>query len=68
MKIRRYNREYIKIRKINDGVVRMVDTNRYCSIEESIRESLKQMQLMKNGVIAKKSWKDFCSEMESEEE
>lgn len=61
--IRRYTREYLKVEKLGDGNME----ERYCSIEESLRESLKQMQLMKKGVIPKKTWKEFCLEVEEEQ-
>ena len=46
----------------------MENVNRYCSIEDSLKASLQQMQLIKSGSIPKKSWKDFCLEIEKEED
>jgi type I site-specific restriction-modification system R (restriction) subunit len=36
---------------------------RYCTIEASIKESLKQVKLIRNGKLPKKSWDDFVEEM-----
>lgn len=44
----------------------MGDNDRYCSVEESLKTSLNQIQLIKNGGISKKSWKEFCSEIDKE--
>lgn len=44
----------------------MENVNRYCSIEESLETSLQQMQLIKSGSIPKKSWKEFCLEIDKE--
>lgn len=63
MIIKKYKRKYISFRKIicNNGVDNM--ENRYCSVEESLEVSLKQMQLIKNKELPKKTWKDLCSEL-----
>lgn len=45
----------------------MENTNRYCGIEESLETSLQQIQLIKSGNIPKKSWKDFCLEIQKED-
>lgn len=45
----------------------MGDNDRYCSVEESLKVSLKQIHLIKNGSIYKKSWKEFCSEIDKED-
>lgn len=38
--------------------------DRYCTVEESLRESLKQMKLMREGKIPKRSWDDFRKAMD----
>lgn len=40
---------------------------RYCTVAESLKESLKQMQLMRTGKLPKKSWKDFKAELNRKE-
>lgn len=69
MNIKRYDKKYIRIRILqNNEVNNMENVNRYCSIEDSLKASLQQMQLIKSGSIPKKSWKDFCLEIEKEED
>lgn len=69
MNIKRYDKKYIRIRILqNNEVNNMENANRYCSIEDSLKASLQQMQLIKSGSIPKKSWKDFCLEIEKEED
>lgn len=55
----------IKGKKEVDG---MMGNERYCSIEESLKESLKQIKAIKNGDLAKKTWQDFCAEINEEKE
>lgn len=45
----------------------MKNINRYCGIEESLETSLQQIQLIKSGNIPKKSWKEFCLEIDKED-
>ncbi|MCM1049051.1 MAG: hypothetical protein NC433_11590 [Clostridiales bacterium] len=40
---------------------------RYCTIQESIIESFKEVQLMREGKLPKKSWRDFMNEHRSQE-
>lgn len=44
----------------------MGDNDRYCLVEESLKTSLEQIQSIKNSSISKKSWKEFCSEVDKE--
>ena len=37
---------------------------RYCTIENSIIQSLKEVQLMREGKIPKRSWKDLLDKIE----
>ena len=39
---------------------------RYCSIEESLIESCKEMKLMREGKIPKKTWREFREELKNE--
>lgn len=40
---------------------------RYCTIQESIIESFKEVKLMREGKLPKKSWRDFMNERKSQE-
>lgn len=64
MNIKRYttNKDVIlKKRRVNGGIY-MENTTRYCSIKDSLKDSLKEMNLIKNGKLPKKTWKEFCLE------
>lgn len=37
---------------------------RYCSIEESIKESLRQIKLIREGKMPKKAWEGLVEEIE----
>lgn len=39
---------------------------RPCTVLESLEESLKEMQLMRQGKLPKKSWKEFRKELQEE--
>lgn len=41
---------------------------RYCPISESLEESLKQMKLIREGKLPKKTWKDFKKELQDEKD
>lgn len=41
---------------------------RPCTIAESISLSFKEMNMMRNGEIPKRSWSDFVERMKQEEE
>ena len=41
---------------------------RYCTVQESIIESFKEVKLMREGTLPKKSWKDFMNEHKKREE
>lgn len=41
---------------------------RYCTVQESIVESFKEVKLMREGKLPKKSWKDFMKEHKNREE
>lgn len=41
---------------------------RPCTIAESIALSFKEVKMMRNGEIPKRSWTDFVERMKSEEE
>lgn len=50
---------------IKDGDVMNTTTERYCTISESIIESCKQVKLIREGKLPKKSWRDFKKELET---
>lgn len=39
-----------------------IAVERYCTISESLEESLKQMKLMREGKMPKRSWNDYRKE------
>ncbi len=56
---------------ITKGVDNMSTTTldeRYCTVQESIIESFKEVKLMREGKLPKRSWKDFMNEHKKREE
>lgn len=53
--------------EVNDMSTATLD-ERYCTIQESIIESFKEVKLMREGKLPKKSWKDFMKEHKNREE
>ena len=51
----------------NDGSkeegLKMEVAERYCTVEESLIESCKQMKLMREGKMPKKTWKELRQEL-----
>ena len=43
-------------------------TERYCSVYESLKESLKEVKLIKQGKAKTKSWKELYNDLKSDEE
>jgi hypothetical protein len=41
---------------------------RPCTVKESIEQSLKEMQLMRQGKLPKRNWDDFMKELEEEDD
>ena len=39
---------------------------RYCSIEESIIQACKEVNLMRKGLLPKRNWRDLWAELEQE--
>lgn len=52
---------------VDDMSIAALD-ERYCTIQESIIESFKEVKLMREGKLPKKSWKDFMDEHKKREE
>ena len=44
----------------------MDDEKRYCTIEESIIESCKEINLMRKGLLPERNWRDLWEELEKE--
>lgn len=44
----------------------MVDDKRYCTVEESVKESLKEVKLMREGKIPKLNWRDSFAKLREE--
>ena len=45
-----------------------IDTERPCSIAESVKQSCKEVKLMREGMVPKRSWDDFCKKTKREME
>ena len=58
----------IKIKKEVDDMSTAALDERYCTIQESIIKSFKEVKLMRDGKLPKKSWKDFMNEHKKREE
>lgn len=43
-------------------------TERYCSVYESLKESLKEVKLIREGKIKPKTWQEFLEELNKEDE
>jgi len=54
-------------KEVDDMSVITLD-ERYCTIQESIIESFKEVKLIREGKLPKKSWKDFMNEHKEREE
>lgn len=50
---------YMLHSKRNKGGISMTTINRYCSIQESIKQSCQEVKQIRAGKIAKISWSDF---------
>ena len=53
--------DYMLHSKRNKGGIFMTTINRYCSIQESIKQSCQEIKQIRSGKIAKISWNDFIS-------
>ena len=53
---------------MKDLDINIVDDNeeRYCTVAESLEQSLKEMQLMREGKIPKKTWRQLREELDNE--
>ncbi len=58
----------INITKEVDNMSTTTLDERYCTVQESIIESFKEVKLMREGKLPKKSWIDFMNEHKKREE
>ena len=58
----------IKIVKEVDSMSTDTLNERYCTIQESIIESFKEVKLIREGKLPKQSWRDFIDEHKKREE
>lgn len=57
----------VDIKEVDDMSVVTLN-ERYCTVQESMIESFKEVKLMREGKLPKKSWKDFLNEHKTREE
>ncbi len=57
----------INITKEVDNMSTAALDERYCTVQESIIESFKEVKLMREGKLPKRSWKDFMNEHKKRE-
>lgn len=41
-------------------------SERSCTVLESLKQSLREMQMMREGKIPKRNWKDFCKSVKED--
>lgn len=58
----------VSMNTISSKLTKEKTPQRYCSIQESLRESLKEVKLIKQGKIKAKSWKDLFKELKENKE
>lgn len=51
---------------MSDGGDTVVGDKRYCTVEESVKESLKEVKLMREGKIPKLNWRDSLVKLKEE--
>ena len=51
---------------MSDGGDTVVGDKRYCTVEESVKESLKEVKLMREGKIPKCNWRDSLVKLKEE--
>ncbi|WP_206459464.1 hypothetical protein [Anaerovorax sp. IOR16] len=60
----------IRRKKLKNGVSYMINmqiAERYCTVRESLIESCKEVKLMREGKLPKKTWKELRAELKNEE-
>ncbi|EQC1535392.1 hypothetical protein ACY1J9_001223 [Clostridium botulinum] len=62
-----YKRVYkLKVKNKGEEIMENV-VERYCTVSESLEESLKQMKAIRSGKMKKKTWKEFKQELQEED-
>lgn len=61
------NNDIINTKEV-DSMSTVTLEERYCTVQESIIESFKEVKLMREGKLPKKSWKDFMNEHKKRED
>lgn len=60
---RKYDTSYkLKIKKAEININTVIE--RYCTVEESLVESLKQMKAIRKGELTVKTWDEFKKELQ----
>ena len=58
----------VSMNAISSKLTKEKTPQRYCSIQESLSESLKEVKMIKQGKIKAKSWKDLFKELKENKE
>ncbi|WP_242862919.1 hypothetical protein, partial [Clostridium botulinum] len=62
-----YKKVYkLKVKNKGEEIMENV-VERYCTVSESLEESLKQMKAIRSGKMKKKTWKEFKQELQEED-
>lgn len=54
------------IARLKNKPTKEKETERYCSVYESLSQSLKEMKLIRQGKLKPKTWEEFKEELEKE--
>lgn len=58
----------VSMNTISGKLTKEKTPQRYCSIQESLRESLKEVKMIKQGKIKGKSWRELFKELKENKE
>lgn len=56
----------LKVKNKEEEIMENV-VERYCTVSESLEESLKQMKAIRSGKMKKKTWREFKQELQEED-
>lgn len=56
------------IARLKGTLTKEKTSERYCSVYESLKESLKEVKLIKQGKIKPKTWRELLEELKKDEE
>lgn len=56
------------IARLNGKLTKEKASERYCSVYESLEQSLKEVKLIKEGKIKPKTWQELLKELKEEKE